>query len=177
MADSVLNVLQGGAVVSLGAWVTAGGAGTLTDVGIIQGGLKFDDKRTYHKIEYDHHLGELKANCTKRTAQIKFKVGEMSLRNLALSLDGLGMLGTSTSPNNSILHNPDAVATELQCQFTAPGLGTNKLRTFTAWKGVVTAHSPIDFSKTVEQSTEFTIDLLQDLTVVTADQDYKFVDS
>jgi len=60
MATDTTNIEAGAAVVSVGAWVTAGGAGSLTDVGHMKGPVTLTPSREDYDIKSERAFGVLK---------------------------------------------------------------------------------------------------------------------
>ena len=65
MAGTAANVLVGGpATVKMGAYVTAKGAATFSDLGFTMGGATFDPRTEFHLVETDQKLGHLINNAS-----------------------------------------------------------------------------------------------------------------
>lgn len=180
MANNSNNWLVGAGVVSVGAYVASGGAGSLTDIGIIIGGTSLDNKRAYHELKSDHHLGVLEVVKTQDMSEIKLVMGEADADRVMLAMDQPSANVSGTAPNKTLLHNPNSPVQLKQIQIVGVGpkgaTGTAAARTVTAWKAYFKEVGPWEHKRDGEQKLAVTIGLLQDLSVSTSDKDWKAVD-
>lgn len=169
MAKNVLNVAVGGlATINISPWVTANGAGTFTDVGLVAlGGWTLDYKREDYIIEAESDLGNLGRIPTKREITFKFKCLEVDFEKWRVAFGQPTGNLTGTFPTQSFKYDHNAVAQEFQVQIVGRGAstatGTSKTRTISLWKCVPIAVEPIIFERKGPQMVGITMDVLSDL--------------
>jgi hypothetical protein len=167
------------AVVSLGDYVTAKGAGTLVDVGLTKGGVTIGYKPTYYPIEGDQHLGELAGIPTKREVELKFTMTQTEAEKLRLITEQPAANFTGAPPN--ITGNVDANAVEqyhqVKLSIAGGGVGTLGLREMTFWRCVFVACDPIPYKKDGEQLYAVTVRVYQEITGTGTDSFYRQVDT
>ena len=174
MADVQANILVGSATISVGPYVSAGGAGTLSDLGaILAGGITFSRKTSYHDVISDHHLGILSRVKTADAWEVKVTCMESSLANLLIAFDQ----PNASLSGSTLRHNTNAQTNYKQVQIVGLGPTGAFIRTITVWRCAVVECGDIPFKKDGEQLLPLTFGVCQDLTVVTADQSFKVVDS
>lgn len=182
MADTVLNIAVGAAVVSLATYVApAAGAEptghTFTDVGAVIGGTSMDPKFAWHDLMSDHHLGVLDSVKTMESCELKIRIEEANPGNLALALNSPTGNVTGTPPNLTYVNKPNDPRVLLACKFVTVGTGTTRVRTISFWRCIVKDVSSIGFKKDGEQIYELTVQVCQEILVTTGAQTFKQVDS
>lgn len=170
------NIIVGAAVVKVSDYVAAKGAGTFTDVGGTLGGTMWIPKRTYHDIKTDQFLGTLRKVPIDFAGQLKFKMLEGTLANFRLAMEQPSANLTGTPPNLTLKIDYSAAEQYHQLQLIGVGLGTNKVRTVTAWKCVFGACAEVPFRKDAEWAMDTTVDVLEEIDGAGVD-DIDFVDS
>lgn len=180
MAIDVKNIAIGGAVLSIGDWVTAAGAGSLTDVGLLKDGSELTFETENYEVESDSAQGMLAAVPIKTSVKIKAVLQEATLDNLRRVLNQVTGNLSGTAPNKTLLVGERSEQYhQLSIVSKGPkGSGlTSATRTITGWKGVVKIADAIAFKKGAEQTYGVEITLLYDPSVSTADKFLKIVDT
>ena len=170
-SPSPANIAQGAAVVSLSAWVTAGGSGTFTDVGYTDGptGLKID--RENKIIEVEQLLGPVAAIPVKQGIKIKVNLVEALLENWRKAFAQSVALGGTTP--NFVLALDEIAEIYLQVKIvtkphrlamggTPPATGA---RTIIIWRCVVENTDELQFAKSSPQIMPVTFVAMEDPTV------------
>jgi len=172
------NIFVGAPVtVKIGAYVTAKGAATLSDVGFTMGGVTFDPKVELHQVEVDQKLGILSALPKKREYELKMKLMEAIPSSLAIALGQPTTNVTGTSPNQTLSIDASAVEQYHQIQLVVPGGGTNKTNTITIWKAAVKEMGGWMFKKDGAQELDLTWLLCEETTGSGTDSIAKSVNS
>ncbi|HEY3175678.1 MAG TPA: hypothetical protein VGK94_07950 [Candidatus Polarisedimenticolia bacterium] len=181
MATALRKIAIGRADVSLSAYVTAGGAGTFTDVGHTKGPCTIEESGSDYEVKSEQELGSLMSVPIEKKVMLKFAMIEADVANLqkALRQPSGNLTGT---PPNSILAVGDPQEEYRQIQLVTKGIkgtatGAAATRTVTIWRGAFVSIEPIGFSKESEQVYGVTVNCLYDESVATADKYYKIVDS
>lgn len=176
MATSTANIIVGAATVSIGDYVTAGGAGSLTDVGHTKSPTTLAS--TYEDFEV---ISERVGGVLKKVPQMtrhKFKASltEATIEHMRIAMRQPSANVSGTPPDLTLRVGASA---EQYHQFTlvTVGVGTTAVRTLTIWRGIVESVSEIPYAKGAEQMFEIVIDALLDETVATADKFFKVVDA
>jgi|SRR3972149_4504034 len=179
MAENLANVVYGldNFVISIGAYVTAKGAGTLVDVGITEGGLEIDWGEDSLDIYADRHLGALSQEPIKRTATLKFVMKEVTPANALHIFGAVAGDSTGTPPNLTVEPGADNPAQYKQIQAVGHGQGSTKVRTYTFWRARRTGAVKLPQKKNEEQKWEVTYQLLQEITGAVPSSFFKFVDA
>jgi len=141
MAVDVNKITYGAGVLSLGAWVTAGGAGTLTDVGATVDGVEIQlDGAEDLEIEIDQAITPVKAVAMKAVKSLTCTIAEMGLPLLQQLLRQVAGNLTGADPNRSLIIDlpQSGDAYMLQATFVTRGIqgatGVYASRTYTFWK-------------------------------------------
>lgn len=187
MATDSSKIFMGPGVFSYGAWVTAGGAGTLADGGHIRGPVTKTINWENYKPPLERSQFPVIAAPSSGTCLIKVPLIETTPDLLAVCMRQLAANLSGTAPNKtlrvgnpiSLYYQATIVGTSAFGLATAGGGGggTNGIRTLTFWKLQVQSIAEIMFGKGVEQGHEITFEAFLDETVTTADKLFKQVDS
>lgn len=163
------NVLVGAvSSVKIGAYVTAKGAATLSDVGFTTKPLTFDPKSEFFLFSPEQNLGNVIAVPKMRDVEIKIELAEATIANLTTALAQPTTNQTGTAPNQTLAFDASAAALYYQLQFVGPGLGTGLTRTVTCWKAYVKDMGSWAFSKEGAQILPLTLGLCEETTGSTA---------
>lgn len=178
MAQVTSNIAVANAVVSVGAWVTGGGAGSLTDVGHTNGPTNLQVNYNDYGLKSEQSFGILRKIPIDATVKLKVPMAETFMENLRVALRQPAANKTGSVPNQTLLIG-NFVEQYHQVQVVTKGTGatTQATRTATFWRCGVDALGEIGWTKTKEQTAETTFDVLYDDTVATADKFGKLVDS
>lgn len=180
MAVDIKKMAIGAATLSIGDWVTTGGAGSLTDVGATQEGSMLAEATEFFDVEIEQAQGIVRSVPTKRTPTIKAKLVEADLDKLQRLLHQPTTNLTGTSPNRTLLVG-EAQEAYHQIQIVSKGIqgssGVAGTRTITVWRAVVKNIGETAYAKGGLQTRDVEIAILEDLSVTTADKLYKIVDS
>ncbi len=163
-SPDIQNIIIGApASLSVSPYVAARGAGTFYDLGYTIGGIIIAVKRDRYKVSPDQFLGSVLSEPIKAEFQIKGKMLEGMLKNLsyALGMDPATYV-TGTDPNFTFKYNMSERALYHQIKVVGRGLGTTKVRTFTAWRSVFLDVEDIPWKKDGEQVYGFVIDGLEE---------------
>lgn len=176
MATSTDNIVIGAGVVSVGAWVTAGGAGSLTDVGHTKTPVTLAITHELFEVTSERVGGVVRSVPQMTRAKLKVPMQEgtpehwrIALRQAAANLTG--------APPDLTLVVGEAAEQEHQVQVVTPGLGSTNVRTFTFWKCTLESVSEVPFAKGGEQIIEITFDVLLDESLATDDKLFKMVET
>ncbi len=148
-SPDINNIIIGGPTqIAISDYVAARGAGTFVDVGYTLGGVVIELKRERHLVSPDQFLGNVISEPIKAEGMVKFKLVEGMLKNAAylLGMDP-AVYVTGTDPNFTLKWNASERAKYHQLKIVGRGLGTTKVRTFTAWRIVFSESDPIDWKK------------------------------
>ncbi len=178
MATTTANILVGAATVALGPYVTAGGAGSLVDVGHTKTPTTLTATFEDFEIISERAPGVLSKVNTMTRYAIKVAAIEASMQHYLDALrEPLGNL--SGTPPDTILLVGGAGPAEKYHQITlvGKGLGTTGVRTITFWRAVIESVSEIPFAKGAEQLLEMNFSVLWDGSVSTNDKFLKIVET
>lgn len=176
MAGSVSKIFQKHAVVSVGPWVTAGGAGTLVDVGYTEGGVELQQTQEDTPIDPDQEPGTIARFPVSTGYSLKFTMLEATLANLLTAFRQAAANLTGTPPNET-LQIGEAAESYLQIQLVGKGGGSTGVRTVTCWKGMVESTEPVAMRKNEPAKVGVTVALLRDPSVAAAGKHLKIVES
>jgi len=176
MATNTANVKIGAAAVSIGAYVTAGGAGSLTDVGHTKSGTTLAPSFNDYDSKSEQAFGTLKKVPQDGSIKLKVHMMEATLELLRVAMRQAAANLTGTPPNLTLRVGP-FIEQYHQIQVAVPGVGTTQARTLTLWRGSVESVAEIPYAKGAEQAYEVTFDCLWDDSIGTADKIYKVVDA
>lgn len=158
-SPDIQNIIIGApSQLAVSDYVAARGAGTFYDVGFTLGGVMVSVKRDRYTVSPDQLLGNALSEPIKAEFMIKGKMLEGMLKNLAFAL---GMdpatYVTGSDPNFTLKWNASERAKYHQIKVVGRGLGTTKVRTFTAWRCVFGEIEDIPWKKDEAQLIGFTI--------------------
>jgi len=176
MATDATKILVGAGVVSLGDYVSAGGSGTLTDVGHTKNPVTFAPTFENFEIRGERAFGPIRISPQDMSLAIKVPMMEAVLEKYRIALRQPAANKSGTAPNETLLVGQPAEQYH-QLQIVGPGLGTTKVRTCTFWKCIVEAVAEVPFAKAAEQMLDVTFRALFDDSVTTADKFGKIVDA
>ncbi len=179
MAVSLNNIAIGGSTLSLGAYVPAGGAGSLTDVGALKDGSELSIAKEIYEVKSSSVEGVLRAIPVDTSFELKAILQEASLDNLRKVLGQPSANLTGTAPNKTLLVG-NAAEEYFQGTVSTGGISggtTPATRLLTMWKLYVKGLEAIAFKKGQEQTYGVTFGMVADQSVTTADKFYKVVDS
>ena len=181
------NIVLGRADVSIGAWVTNGGAGSLTALGHTSGPVSLETTWDNFRVESEQQLGALAAEPTKVTHKLKFSMLESLLENWRIALRQLAAQKTGTTPNFILaLADPSVQYWQIQLvgkpiRSALSALGPNPgSRTITAWRAALESTDAIQLTKDSPQILVCTFDLMYDESIAaptTAGNYLKVVDT
>ncbi len=176
MATDTAKIMVGVGVVSIGDYVTAGGAGSLVDVGHTKGpatlALTYED----FEVTSERTTGVLKKVPQGVRAKLKVPITEAVAENIRVAMRQPSANLTGTPPD-LVLEVGEIVEQYHQISIVGPGVGTTGVRTITIWRGIVESLAEIPFARGAEQLFELVIDCLLDETVSAAGKIMKIVDA
>ncbi len=176
MATSAANVFSGAAVVSIGDWVTAGGAGSLTDVGHMKGPVSLTPSFSDYEIKSERAYGSIARVPLEGSLKLAMDLQEVTAEHLAMAFRQPAANKTGTTPDFTVLIG-DFAEQYHQITVVVAGAGTTGVRTVTLWKGFVESLGAIPFAKGEEQHLPITFDCLYDDSVTTNDKFGKIADA
>lgn len=172
----------GRADISISAWVTAGGAGTFTDAGHLEGEamLEFDKEDLLEGSE--QVLGSLISEPIKFGVRLKFALKETSLDNMQKYLGQAAANLTGAAPNKTLLiGDPSPLFYQVKVvtkgERTVQGATTPATQTWTFWRMAAQKPEPLSLKKDKVRLMGFTYEALYDESVSTADKYGKVVNS
>lgn len=177
MASNSANLCIGKAVVSMGAWVTAGGAGSLTDVGHTKGPVVLNTAIEMYEATSEQAPTPIEAVPSNMKFTVKIPMQEATIDNYLAAFRELAANKSGTPPNLTLRVGGATGKKYHQVQIVTTGVGTTLVRTITIWKATVEALSEVAYAKGGEQVLELTLNCLYDETVATADKVMKIVDA
>lgn len=177
MAVTVANILVKSAVVSIGDYVTAKGAGSLTDVGATLGGASIGVTHTLKRLETDQQLGEVGGVPSKRVMELKFAMIESDMEKFRIAFGQPAANKTGAPPNYTLVVDADAAEQYHQLSFVSKGTGTTKVRTITFWRCAVVGIEPVAYKKDDQQTYTVTVAVFQETTGAGLDTFCKIVDT
>jgi len=177
MAQISGNICIGKAIVSIGPYVTAGGAGTLVDVGHTKGPTTLAISSENYEAVSEQAPAPVEQVPTNTHYKIKIPMEEATVDNLLIATREPVANKSGTPPALTLRVGGPTGKKYHQVQIITAGLGATLVRTITIWKAMVEAISEIPFAKGGEQLLEVTLNCLWDDTVTTADKVLKTVDS
>ncbi len=176
MAQDIDKILAGGAVVSVGPWVTAGGAGSLVEVGHTEGATELIRSYEDLPVSSEQIAGIEKRIPISTEMALKFAMKETDLENWRMPWRQPAANLTGTPPNMTLLVGAAAEQYH-QVTLVGTGIGTTGVRTVTAWRMIVDSVEPIRMAKAEAQLVTITGALMLDSSVATLDQFLKIVDA
>lgn len=176
MATTTANICIGAATVSVGAYVSAAAAGTLTDVGHTKEAVTIAPAFEDHEVKSERAFGVLKRIPIGGSFKLKVSVMEATMENYRVAFRQPSG-STSGTSSNLTLRVGDFNQNYHQVAIVTNGVGTNGTRTITIWRAMVESVGEVTYGKTGEQVLQITFDCLYDDTVSTADKFLKIVDA
>ncbi len=176
----IKNAPVGAAVVSLGAYVAAGGAGTLTDVGYIKEGVELHDQTEDYELETENTQGPLRSVPIKKDVTVKVVMAENDLDKLAKLVRQAAAALTGAAPNKVLSVSGDQEM-YFQLQIVTKGVagatGVYGTRTITCWRAVPKTRDAIKFTRKGEQVVGVTFKLMEDPSAASSGSFYKIADT
>ena len=176
MATDTNNIFVGAATVSIGAWVTAGGAGSLTDVGHMKGPASLAPAFEDYKVNSERAFGALKSIPVNGSLKLNLDLQEVTIEHLRIAFRQPAANKSGTSPDFT-LRIGDFTEQYHQVTVVATGGGTTGVRTITLWRAAVESCGEIPFAKSEEQHLPLALDCMYDDSVTTADKFGKIVET
>ncbi len=177
MPADVAKIIFGAGTFSIGAYVAAGGAGTLTDVGHTEGPVTLATTTETVDVGSEQVIGTMRRVPTGRTFKLKVPMKQAELERLRVALLQPAANLTGVAPDQTLRVGTPAEQYH-QGQLVAKGPGTTSTRTITLWKLFAENPEDIAYSKgPTPQIINVTFDALYDESVTTADKHFKVVDS
>lgn len=182
MTVDVNKLAVGAAVVSIGDWVAAAAAGTLTDVGLTTGPAELSDVSEDVEVEGEQVQGVVRSVPTKKTVTLKVPMAEADLDKLQRLLRQPTANLTGTAPNKTLAVDAEEEQ-YLQVQCVTQGIagsgGTHATRTLTFWRCSMTGREAVPFTKGGVQQWAAVFKVHQDTSVSAggSGQFYKIADA
>jgi len=176
MATDATKIEVGSGVFSIGDWVTAGGAGSLADVGHIKSPFEIGVAMENFDVETERAIGIVKTTPTKDDYTLKVHFHEADPEWLGFALGQPDANLTGTAPDETLLVG-DRSERYHQATIVGTGIGTTAVRTWTFWRLQVISLEPVLIGKAVEQSYNVTFRILRDDSVSTADKHFNQADT
>lgn len=168
MAHDINKVPIGMATFFIGDYVAAGAAGSLTEVGLTQGGIEVSDTDEDFELDADQYHGVLRSKPFKTAVTVKIPMLEHDLDKLRRIIRQASGNLTGVSPNK-VLARDQAQEQYMQGQLIgvaiAGAAGTFGVRTQTFWKLALAAREPWPHKKDGAQIVIATFKACQDLTI------------
>ncbi|MEN6527068.1 MAG: hypothetical protein ABFD65_11330, partial [Candidatus Polarisedimenticolia bacterium] len=129
MAGDASKILIGAATVSIGPWVTAGGAGTLVDVGFTSGPVELTTKTTFYDAKVEQAETPVAQAITEQSFTLKVPCIQGELEKLRMA---------TQQPTANLVTKTLTVARPTlqyyQVQFVGKGPETGGTRTVTIYR-------------------------------------------
>lgn len=178
MATNSGNIAIGKATVSIGPYVTAGGAGSLVDVGHTKGPTTLEVAFTDYEIITEQSFGAIKKVPISAAVKLKVLMDEATMTNVMTAFRQAAANLSGTAPNQTgLVGNITELYKQIQIVTNGTGSTTTAVRTITLWKCIVESCAAVQFGKQPEQTYEVTFSVLYDDSVATGDKFFKLVDS
>lgn len=178
MAQVVTNVAVAFATTNVGAYVPAGGAGSLTEVGHTSDATELSIAYNDYALKSEQSFGAMRKIPIDAEVGLKLPMMESTAENERITFRQAAAQKSGSAPNQTLLVG---VISEQyhQLQMVTKGTGatTTATRTVTMWKGAPKQVDNISYTKKQFQNLGPTFDLLFDDTVATGDKFLKIVDS
>lgn len=163
MATDSTNVYVGAATVSLGAYVSNAGAGSLTDVGHTKAPVELAPEFENYDVSSERVFGILKSVPIGASYTLKVPMMECTLEHLRVATRQ-----ASTQLNNTTstlaVSDPQEQYHQITCAITDATAGT---QTLTLWKCQVASMEPVPFAKGDSQVYNVTFRVLYDDSITT----------
>lgn len=181
MANDIKRIEIGAAAISVSAYVTAGGAGSFTDVGYTEGPATIEPEFGDYRVEPEQVLGAIRAVPTKSGYKLKFAMKESAGANLVTATRIPVANLTGVAPNTTFLVG-DPVEIYNQIKLVTKGgrataAGVDATQTWTFWRCAAMSMDAIGITKEKEKIVGVTFDILYDESVATADKYWKQVNA
>ncbi len=176
MSTATAQINIGAAVVSIGAYVTAGGAGSLTDIGHMKAPASLTPAFEDYEVKSERAFGTLRREPIGGKLSLALDLQETTAEHMRIAFRQPAANKTGTSPDFT-LRIGDFAEQYHQVTLVVDGPGAGSVRTWTFWKGFVESLGAIPFAKGEEQHLPITLDILYDDSVTTLDKFAKCVDS
>lgn len=176
MATDATKIMVGAGTFSIGAYVTAGGAGSLTDVGHVATPFELGVAMENFDVETERAVGIVKTTPQKDDYTLKVAFHESDPEWLRTALGQPSANLTGTAPDETLLVG-DRAEQYHQATLVVSGIGTTGVRTLTFWKLQTISMEPVSFGKAIEQMYVVTFRALRDDSLATADKYFKQVDA
>ena len=170
------KVLFGAGVFSIGDWVTAGGAGSLTDVGHTAGPIEMQIAREDVEVDSEQVIGSMRRVPTGIKYTIKVPMKEGDLENMRIALGEPAGSLTGVAPDETLVVG-SPIEQYHQATIVTKGIGTTGVRTITLWKLYPESIDPIPHAKGAPQMVSVTFHALHDESLATGDKVFKAVDA
>jgi len=176
MALDATNIIVGAGTFNIGAYVAAGGAGTLADVGHTSAANELAAEFENTDFESERAQGIVKTVPSKTgyTLKIPIMQAESEMLRIALAQPAANQTGTG---ENLTLRVGARVEQYHQATIVTTGVGTTGVRTLTFWKLQAIAVDAIQYGKNALQQFIVTFRVMFDDSVTTADKFWKSVDA
>ena len=179
MATDSNKVLVGAAVVSVGAYVTAAGAGTLTDVGHTKSPVTLAPNVQVFDVKSERAFGTIKKVPLDMELKLKIPYLECTAEALRTAMRQPSGNVSGSGVNLTVrVGDPKEQYHQIQIVGPGPSGGTAAAtRTITFWKCIVDSVAEIPFAKGDSSVYEVVFAILYDDSVSAADKFFKQVDS
>ncbi len=182
MANDIKRIEIGAATISMSAYVTAGGAGTFTDVGYTEGPATVEPSSSDYRIVPEQVLGAIRSIPTEAGWKLKFATKESVATQMQwIFRQPAGSLTGADAANKTLLFgDPSEEYRQMKLVTKGPRLtatGNDAVQTWTFWRCAAMAIEPIGVAKDKEKILGVTLDILYDESVATADKYFKQVNA
>ena len=175
MSVTTTNIIVGSGTLSVGEYVTAGGAGSLTDVGATDGGVSITPNLSVLDIFVDQQITAIAGAKTKSEYILKTNLMESTLGLLAMAWGQ----PASNVAGGIFYVGDDMTLPYKQLSFVgrAAGAPAGLTRTLTCWRAVAYKTGEHSYKKDKETFIPIEFKLYLDLSVTTRDKICKWVDA
>jgi hypothetical protein len=180
LATNTNQIAIGVATVSIGAYFTAGGAGSLTDVGHTKGPTTLSIAYEDYELVTEQSFGPLRNIPISAKVNVKAMMNEATLDNMRVAARQATAQLSGSAPNKTLLVgniNEQYHQIQIVTKGPAGAAGVASTRTITIWRGIVRNVEEISYGKQPEQTFTVTIACMFDDSVATGDKFLKIVDS
>lgn len=176
MATNSENIKVGAGVLSVGDYVTAGGAGTLVDIGHVNSPITLAVSYEDFEVGSERVAAVLDKYPQMMRAKIKAPMTESFTDHIQMAMRQAAANQSGISPDFT-LEVGEPTQRYHQVEIVTPGTGTTKTRTWTFWKTIVESIAETPFAKGAEQLYEVVFDCCLDESVVAAGKIFKLVET
>lgn len=165
MAGTQSNVLVGGASQVAFATYISGKVVSLTytDIGFTTGGVTIDPKVELHNIDVDQALGYIGAVPKRRDMEVKLRLAEVHLENLAMLFNSPTAVLTTSANTGTLAMMASAGEQYVQLKIVGRGTRGAGVRTAIFWRAVPKDPGTLTFKKDDLQGPEVTFQICEDL--------------